>query len=470
MATLAYARLSSVMSTPMNDPLVQYYRCPNRYVRFAPKGPLSATSGYFRLEKEATCYGGYCGHQVAESPVGTLRDALCDIEIKDGNVYLPFDPSQVADNLRCERYAGDWRRIEPISALARIYYFIRPVLPVGVRRLLQRFHLRGWDKLPFPRWPVDCSVDNLLEQLLLLSVKSSGAKRIPFIWFWPEAASSCAMMTHDVETELGRNFCATLMDVNDSFGIKASFHIIPEQRYEVTREFLSSIRERGFDLAVHDLNHDGHLYRDRAQFLERVSKINSYGREYGAEGFRAGVLYRKQLWYDALEFSYDMSVPNVAHLDPQRGGCCTVMPYFLGKILELPLTTTQDYTLFHILQDYSIDLWKQQIELIMRKHGLISFIVHPDYILKSRERSIYKELLGHLVRLREEKGVWVTIPGEVNRWWRQRAEMTLVEDGKKWRIEGPGKERARIAWASEKEGRLVFTLQAEADHEMHSST
>ena len=60
-----------------------------------------------------------------------------------------------------------------------------------------------------------------------------------------------------------------------------------------------------------------------------------------------------------------MSVPNVAHLEPQRGGCCTVMPYFIGDILELPLTTTQDYSLFHILGDYSIALWKQQIELIL---------------------------------------------------------------------------------------------------------
>ena len=81
-----------------------------------------------------------------------------------------------------------------------------------------------------------------------------------------------------------------------------------------------------------------------------------------AKGFRAGVLYRKQLWYDALDFEYDMSVPNVAHLDPQRGGCCTVMPYFLGNLLELPVTTTQDYCLFNILNDYSINLWERQIE------------------------------------------------------------------------------------------------------------
>src|SRR5208283_1206364 len=132
-----------------------------------------------------------------------------------------------------------------------------------------------------------------------------------------------------------------------------------------------------------------------------------------------------------------MSVPNVAHLDPQRGGCCTVMPYFLGSILEIPVTMTQDYTLFHILNDYSIDLWKRQTELVMQKHGLLSFIVHPDYIVGPREWNIYEALLTFLESLRAQKGIWIATPGEVNRWWRQRAEMKLVEDGEGWRIEGP---------------------------------
>ncbi|HXX44145.1 MAG TPA: hypothetical protein VEJ38_05410 [Candidatus Acidoferrales bacterium] len=312
-------------------------------------------------------------------------------------------------------------------------------------------------------------MDSLHEQLMLLSLKSSGAKRIPFIWFWPDGYPSCAIMTHDVETEAGRDFCTALMDCNDRFGIKASFQIIPEDRYVVSQEFLNSIRERGFEVAVHDLNHDGHLYRNKKEFLERAAKINSYAKEYGAEGFRAGVLYRKQLWFDALEFSYDMSVPNVAHLDPQRGGCCTVKPYFLGRILELPVTTTQDYTLFNILGDYSIDLWKQQIELIMKRHGLISFIVHPDYIVKSEARTIYEALLGYLACLRDETGLWITTPSEVNRWWRQRAEMTLVENGNGWRIEGPGKEQALLAYASEENGHLIYTLQATSEQEVSST-
>jgi hypothetical protein len=74
------------------------------------------------------------------------------------------------------------------------------------------------------------------------------------------------------------------------------------------------------------------------------------------------------------------------------------------------------------------------------------------------ERQTYEELLSHLVSLREEKGVWVTTPGEVNQWWRQRAQMNIVDDGGNLRIEGPGSERACIAYASAKDGRLVYTL------------
>jgi hypothetical protein len=445
----------------MDSDLEKYFRCPGQYLNFALRSGHSSSCGYFQVGGTATCYGDYFGHQPAKQPDVVLHDALQDTVLENGTTYLPFVPSQVFDNLRSEKYASDWRQAGLMSALAKMYYFIRPVLSVGMRRHLQKFYLRDWEKLPFPRWPVDCSVDNLFQQLMLLSLRANRVEKIPFIWFWPEGASSCAIMTHDVESTVGQEFCEEIMNIDDSFGIKASFQIIPEDRYRISPEFLDSIRRRGFEVAVHDLNHDGHLYRDQDQFLERAAKINSYGKKYEAEGFRAGVLYRKQVWYDALKFSYDMSVPNVASLDPQRGGCCTVMPYFLGEILELPVTTVQDYTLFYILNDYSINLWKQQTELIMEKYGLLSFIIHPDYVVKSREQSIFKQLLGYLAYLKKEKGTWTTTPSELNRWWRQRAEMTLVEKDGKWQIEGAGKERARLAYASEKDGQLALQVQVQ---------
>jgi len=439
--------------------LQDYYRCRAEQVEFIAPSFATDDSTYFRFKRAITCYGRCRDGTLTKSASSPLHDASADVSIGASRIYLPFDPSEIIDNFYYERYVSDWRRGNALSSLTEIYYWLRPLLPVSIRKHLQQIYLRDWEKIPFPQWPVDTSVDSFLEQLLLLCIRASGGAEVPFIWFWPNGAEACAIMTHDVETTVGRDFCSTMMDIDDCFGIKASFQVIPEERYHVDERLLSQIRNRGFEVVVHDLNHDGHLYKSRMQFLERAAKINIYGREFKSKGFRAGVLYRKQLWYDALEFEYDMSVPNVAHLDPQRGGCCTVMPYFIGDIVELPVTTTQDYTLFNILGDYSTNLWEQQIQIIKGKHGLMSFIVHPDYVTTTRERQVFERLLERLAGLRDRERVWIATPGEVNRWWRQRAQLSLVEDGGSWSIEGEGKGHASVAYAREVDGKLAVTFE-----------
>jgi hypothetical protein len=151
-----------------------------------------------------------------------------------------------------------------------------------------------------------------------------------------------------------------------------------------------------------------------------------------------------------------MSVPNVGHLDPQHGGCCTVMPYFVGNLLEIPVTATQDYTLFHVLNTYSTELWRQQIETIMRHHGLISFIIHPDYLDTPEAKGAYTQLLTHLSELRAAAGVWIALPGEVDTWWRQRSAMRLVADESGWHVEGQGAERAVVAYAALKDEKVTY--------------
>lgn len=289
-------------------------------------------------------------------------------------------------------------------------------------------------------------------------MQAKGVDRVPFVWFWPEGASGCLTMTHDVETRTGRDHCTELMDLDDAFGIKAAFGIVPEERYEVSPSFLELIRNRGFDIVVQDLNHDGRLFDNKDEFLRRTKLINRYCREYGAKGFRAAILYRKPEWYGAFEFAFDMSIPNVAHLDPQHGGCCTVMPYFIEEILELPVTTIQDYTLFHVLGERSIDLWKTQAELILRKNGLMSFNVHPDYVIEHNTLSVYESLLEYLRKLRRETRIWSALPAEVDSWWRARNKMSVVKEGNSWRVAGDGAERAVLAFAKNVDGNLVYEL------------
>jgi hypothetical protein len=444
----------------MNNSFLDYFKCPDRYGHVTVGGQLSSPSGYFTFGPGNVCYGRLSGSGNGFH-LGTMPDVAGKVTAERGTVSLPFEMQEVIENLQREQYPSSARVEDSITQamLSAAYYSIRPLMPVSIRKHLQRARLKGWDRIAFPKWPVDRTVNELFEMVMTYSLKANSLKHIPFIWFWPDGAPSAAMMTHDVETAQGRDFCSAVMDIDDAHGINASFQVVPEQRYEVSQDYLDSMTKRGFEVAVQDLNHDGRLYKNRKQFLERVGKINSYRRQWGVDGFRAAVLYRREEWFGDLDFSYDMSIPNVAHLDPQRGGCCTVMPYFIGKLLELPVTTIQDYSLFHILQDYKIDLWKTQIELIMEKHGLLSFIVHPDYVITAPERKVYEELLSYLAGLRRDRGIWTATPGEVNRWWRQRAEMKIVEDEEGVRIEGEGSERARIAYASQVDGRLALTVE-----------
>jgi hypothetical protein len=443
--------------------LSNYYRCLNDLVRFRAAGQSAKDPGYFRLGPDTICYGRLFSGDVAKSPTGDLDDIMGYVRAEMLGIQLPFDAGEVVENLRRERYTAHFRQEGPMlnEFLRKVYYLLRPVLGVSVRSYLQKLHLRGWEDISFPAWPVDCTVDRIHRKLLALAMRAQGMEKVPFIWFWPEGFTSCAIMTHDVEARAGRDFCSQLMDLDESFGIRSAFQIVPEDRYSVPKAYLDGIVSRGFEVNVHDLTHDGRLFADHAEFLRRAQRINNYAREFGAQGFRSGILYRNADWYDAFDFSYDMSLPNVAHLDPQRGGCCTVMPYFIEKLVELPVTCTQDYTLFHILGDYSIELWKKQIALIRENHGLISFIVHPDYMIEQRARETYTALLGHLASLRAEDGIWSALPGDVADWWRQRSQMELVCDNGQWRVEGPGKERARVAYAARVGDEVTYTFHTE---------
>ena len=446
----------------MVNPLVEFYRCPGDLVEFGQIGKLSARPGYFRFGPKLLCYG-RTSTTTAEMPTSAgCDDAAEGVSRSAAVVGLPFDLSEIVDNLHRERYPGDGhaqkRGILSSRAVQRAYYAVRPWLGVPVRKHLQRAFLRNWERLRFPQWPVDTTVEELLERVLWLCMAARKIERVPFVWFWPERASGCAMVTHDVETKAGLELVPEIIEIDNAFGIKSSFQLIPNGAYTVSPQLLESIRARGCEVGIQDLSHDGNLFDDHDRFRRRAATINRLAREYGASGFRAGRLYRNTDWYGELDVAYDMSVPNVGHLEAQRGGCCTVFPYFVGEVLELPVTTSQDYSVFHILGDYSIDHWKRQIALIFEKHGLASFIVHPDYSMKGRALEAYKQLLGHLAELRSQRMVWTALPQDVNRWWRERSQMRVTRRNGVDEIAGPGRDAASVAYASMNGDRLSYVV------------
>jgi hypothetical protein len=451
--------------------LVDHFRCPEHFLPLRLIEPMSDDVGYFRFGADVICFGQSSrGFRSPKVDAG-LYDALNDIAVGQDSIDISFNPTEVIDNLRLERYTrNSYVKPKPILDnpwTRSAYYAVRELLPTSIRRQFQRLYLSDWRTLPFPNWPVDLTVDSLQEELLRISMQACGVKRIPFVWFWPEGAPSCLIITHDVETSAGKDFTSTLIDIDDSYGFKSSFQVVPEKRYDISDSYVQGIRARGCEFNLHDLNHDGKLYQEHDAFCLRAEKINQYARKYNARGFRAGAMYRMPDWYDSYEFSYDMSVPNVAHLEPKRGGCCTVFPFFIGKILELPLTTCEDYSVFHILSDYSIDVWKKQIELIRNRNGLMSFLAHPDYLIDPKARKVYECLLDHLREMITREGNWAALPGELDQWWRARSQMKLVQKDAQWTIVGPDKERARIAFATLNGDSLTYEIAAAGD-QVHS--
>jgi hypothetical protein len=76
--------------------------------------------------------------------------------------------------------------------------------------------------------------------------------------------------------------------------------------------------------------------------------------------------------------------------------------------------------------------------------------------------------LEHLGQVRAEGKIWMTLPREVDRWWRERSRMSVVRHGNGWRIEGTGKERAQLAFATLDGDRLAFTIEGQPQLRTHS--
>ena len=142
--------------------------------------------------------------------------------------------------------------------------------------------------------------------------------------------------------------------------------------------------------------------------------------EWGAVGFRSPATQREPEWMPELGCLYDSSFPDTDPFEPQSGGCCSIWPFFLGDLVELPITMVQDHTLFEILGETSIERWVEKSEWVAPTTGSSTCIVHPDYLLSDGRLDLYEQLLVHLTGL---AGGWHALPRDVACWWRSRASL-----------------------------------------------
>lgn len=304
------------------------------------------------------------------------------------------------------------------SLMTRFYYNVKPFLPRSVRWALRRNRAVWIRERSSGFWPIN-----------------EAAGKTPSGWQgWPNGKRFALVLTHDVESKDGLDKVQNLAELEMRFGVRSSFNFIPEGGYPVSDDLRVWLAGRGFEVGVHDLHHDGKLYRSRSAFKSKAQQINRYLRTWGASGFRSGFMLRELEWLHELDVAYDASTFDTDPFEPQADGCRTIFPFFVPNpsrqdgagYVELPYTLPQDSTLYLLLRERSPDIWLRKLDWIAKHGGLALINIHPDYMDFEKSdfsslrypASLVEGLLDYVCsRYRDE--FWNPLPKDLAVWYRQ---------------------------------------------------
>jgi hypothetical protein len=241
------------------------------------------------------------------------------------------------------------------------------------------------------------------------------------------------------------------MELEMELGVRSSFNFIPEGKYRVPRELRDELTRNGFEIGVHDFQHDGHLFSSRRVFARKATHINHYLNEWGAAGFRSGFMLHNLSWLHDLDIQYDASTFDTDPFEPQPEGRHTIFPFWVPSppsykrsiapskdgYVELPYTLPQDSTLFLLLHERTPNIWLRKIDWIAQHGGMALLDTHPDYMCFDPRSvrdgefdvSIYREFIQTVIS-RYKDAFWNTLPHTLATYASQKLEKASVQISK----------------------------------------
>lgn len=313
-----------------------------------------------------------------------------------------------------------WR----LSPAKRLYYILKPLLPRTLTRFLKRIY-QGSAREQFPlEWPIEDRYVRFQWEVMRQLLVATDEYSLSFKHFWPRGLRFALVLTHDIETSRGQAFARTVADLEEGFDFRSSFNFVPE-RYSLDQGLIQELRERGFEVGVHGLKHDGKLFSSHAEFVRRAERINWHLKELYAVGFRAPLMHRQPEWMQALDIEYDLSFFDTDPFEPMPGGVMSIWPFTVGRFVELPYTLVQDYTLTDVLGETNPRLWLTKLDFIERYWGMALINTHPDYLDDPTTWKVYVDFLD---AVKEKGNYWNALPLDVARWWRTRERISIDDE------------------------------------------
>lgn len=295
------------------------------------------------------------------------------------------------------------------------YYLVKPLIPRWLQIAMRRQYACRVLRQCNGTWPID-----------------ENAGRQPAGWTeWPEKKRFALVLTHDVDTARGQERTEALAALEERLGFRSSFNFVP-LRYQVSQKLRDDLSRKCFEIGVHGLYHDGKYYSSEKEFLERAARINYYLREWNAVGFRAPSMLHRLDWFHQFNIQYDASTFDTDPFEPDSAGVGTIFPFTVNGVpggagyIELPYTLPQDFTMFILLQERTIDIWKRKLDWIVQKGGMALLNTHPDYMRFSPgapgneeyRSGLYEEFLRY-VQERYAGQYWHALPRDVAGFWRR---------------------------------------------------
>jgi peptidoglycan/xylan/chitin deacetylase (PgdA/CDA1 family) len=173
--------------------------------------------------------------------------------------------------------------------------------------------------------------------------------------------------------------------------------------------------EKGHEIGMHGLTHDGKLRLDNQQ--ELVKQLESGKRVFNDLGvdvvsFRSPWALRSSILHSALHqagFQVDSSYPDIDTLGttggrngieynrPYRPFHRTTTGFAVTQIWEIPSTGPQDVQIIEDIratQDQVLEIWKRKAEFCQDFGGVFTHHSHPIHVIKHLEA--YAKIIRHL--------------------------------------------------------------------------
>ncbi len=135
-------------------------------------------------------------------------------------------------------------------------------------------------------------------------------------------------------------------------------------------------------------------------------------------------------WIHDLNIEYDASTFDTDPFEPQPDGVATIFPFLVRgnsdqrAYVELPYTLPQDFTLFVLMKEKDIEIWKRKLDWIVTCGGMALLNTHPDYMnFDGKKGGMDEYPVGHYVEFleyikRKYEGIyWHILPREIARFW-----------------------------------------------------